>query len=231
MGPSSASLVHGASLTSEVSLWFVVGLSCGVGATRDGPMRPATRGSSLTTKQQGALERSVMFSASRSKPRFFALLCGVSLVSPPCGSKPLLQLTAGTERACGSVWLVIRPQAKIRVRALSCVHITSQGPRPSLCRVHTVGVLGALGSEISSQEATNFYEMPAVRVSAARDVATSQTALSARVPARTKLGRGRRTQAEANARTTAACVKRTFQSDSPSKSPSSDCISHNQTAR
>ena len=142
LGPSSASLVHGASLTSEVSLWFVVGLSCGVGATRDGPMRPATRGSSLTTKQQGALERSVMFSASRSKPRFFALLCGVSLVSPPCGSKPLLQLTAGTERACGSVWLVIRPQAKIRVRALSCVHITSQGPRPSLCRVHTVGVLG-----------------------------------------------------------------------------------------
>ena len=87
---------------------------------------------------------------------------------------------------------------------------------------------GALGSEISSQEATNFYEMPAVRVSAARDVATSQTALSARVPARTKLGRGRRTQAEANARTTAACVKRTFQSDSASKSPSSDdCISHN----
>ena len=153
MGPSSACLVHGASLTSEVSLWFVVGLSCacGVGATRDGPMRPATRGSSLTTKQQGALERSVMFSASRSKPRFFALLCGVSLVSPPCGSKPLLQLTAGTERACGSVWLVIRPQAKIRVRALSCVHITSQGPRPSLCRVHYVEFLGVLGSKTKLQ--------------------------------------------------------------------------------
>ena len=61
------------------------------------------------------------------------------------GSKPLLQLTAGTERACGSVWLVIRPQAKIRVRALSCVHITSQGPRPSLCRVHTVILGGGVG--------------------------------------------------------------------------------------
>ena len=113
-----------------------------VGATRDGPMRPAKRGSPLTTKHQGALEGSAMFSASRSKPRSFAVFCGLSLVSPPCGSKPLLQLTAGTERACGSVWLVIRPQAKIRVRALSCVHITSQGPRPSLCRVHTVSVLG-----------------------------------------------------------------------------------------
>ena len=56
LSPSSASLVHGASLTSEVSLWFVVGLSCGVGATRDGPMRPATRGSPPTTKQRRALE-------------------------------------------------------------------------------------------------------------------------------------------------------------------------------
>ena len=58
LSPSSASLVHGVSLTSEVSLWFVVGLSCGVGATRDGPMRPATRGSPPTTKQRRALEPS-----------------------------------------------------------------------------------------------------------------------------------------------------------------------------
>ena len=85
--------------------------------------------------------------SSRSKPRPFALLCGVSLVSQLCGSKPLLQLTAGTERACGSVLLVIRPQAKHRVRALSRVHITSQRPRPSLCREHTAGVLGALGTK------------------------------------------------------------------------------------
>ena len=68
-------------------------------------------------------------------------------------------LTSGTERACGSVWLVIWPQAKHRVRALSRVHITSQGPRPSLCRVRTVIFGGALGTEISSQQATKFFKM------------------------------------------------------------------------
>ena len=65
----------------------------------------------------------------------------------------------------------------------------------------------------------------AVRVSAACDLATSQTALFARTPERTEPGRGRRMQGEANARTAATCVTRTFQSDSSPKSPSSDCIS------
>ena len=71
----------------------------------------------------------------------------------------------------------------------------------------------------------------AVRVSAACDLVTSQTALFARAPARTEPGRGRSAQAEANARTAATCVKRTFQSDSPPKSPSSDCISRTTKLR
>ena len=71
----------------------------------------------------------------------------------------------------------------------------------------------------------------AVRVSAACDLVTSQTALFARAPARAEPGRGRRMQAEANARTGATCVSRTFQSDSPPKSPLSDCISRTTKLR
>ena len=37
--------------------------------------------------------------------------------------------------------------ANSRNRALPHVHLRSQGSRPSLCRVHTVGVLGALGTK------------------------------------------------------------------------------------
>ena len=70
-----------------------------------------------------------------------------------------------------------------------------------------------------------------VRVSAACDLATSQTALFARAPARTEPGRGRHTQGDANARTAATCVTRTFQSDSPAKWPSSDCISRTTKLR
>ena len=65
----------------------------------------------------------------------------------------------------------------------------------------------------------------AVRISAACDLIISQTALFARAPARTEPSKGRRTQAKANARTATTCVTRTFQSGSPPKSPSSDCIS------
>ena len=56
-------------------------------------------------------------------------------------------------------------------------------------------------------------------------------ALFARAPARIEPGRGRCTQAEANAWTAATCVTRTFQSDSPPKSPSSDCISRTTKLR
>ena len=71
----------------------------------------------------------------------------------------------------------------------------------------------------------------AVRVSAARDLVTSQTSVFARAPARTEPGRGRSAQAEANARTAATCIKRTFQSGSPPKSPSSNCISRTTKLR
>ena len=85
-GRGWASLVHGASLTSEVSLWFVVGLSCGVGATRDGPMRPATRGSPPTTKQRRALEPSLQpLSASNS-----------AAVAPPSAPPPFARPIANS---------------------------------------------------------------------------------------------------------------------------------------
>ena len=153
----------GVTLTSEVSLWFVVGLSCGVGATRDGdgPMRPATREAAHRPRSNGAL-----------------LNQAHSRCLPPTRRRSHHRLRRR------------RPRGPLRIQ------LTAGDPDA------------------------------AARVSSDFDLVTSQTALFARAPARTEPGRGgRRTQAEANARTAATCVKRTFQSDSPPKSPSSDCIS------
>ena len=98
-----------------------------------------------------------------------------------------------------------------------CLAPTRRRPRHRLRRRHP---RGALRIQLTAGDPD-----AAVRVSAACDLATSQTALFARARARTELGRGRRTLGEANARTAATCVTRTFRSDSPPKSLSSDYIS------